>query len=315
MNPASSPATSNVILNVYKEVSWTSHDAVARVRRILKERRVGHAGTLDPLANGVLLMGVGKGTKLLPYLTDLPKRYSGTLVFGRRTSTGDSGGATVARGEVPEIDAATLQQAADSFLGASRQVPPMVSAIKQGGRRLYDLARKGIEVERPARPIEIFRFRIVSVELPRVDFEVECGKGTYVRTLVEDLASRVGALATVEALSRTGVGPFSAEESCRIIADPCRDKAGLMSRAISPSEALAHLPSVRIEPRWIHRVRQGGVPPRSGLLPDGEISPERPVRLLGPEHELLALGRWEMLPGPADRAPADSCTLRLERVI
>lgn len=307
--------TTDVVIDVYKEVSWTSHDAVSRVRRILKERRVGHAGSLDPLASGVLLVGVGRGTKVLPYLMDLGKSYRGTFVFGRRTSSGDSGGETVAEGEIPCIDAAALQEHADTFLGVYRQVPPMVSAIKHQGKRLYDLARKGIEVPRTARPVSIDRFRILTVELPRVDFEVDCGKGTYVRTLVEDLAARCGALATVEALSRSAVGPFRIEDACRLICDPCRERAGLLAHAISPARALSHLQEVRVASSWIHRVREGGVPPRSGLQFVGEVIPEAPVRLLGPEQELLALGRWELLPGPADRSPLDSCTLRLERVL
>lgn len=310
-----SRVSTDVVLNVYKEVSWTSHDAVSRVRRILKERRVGHAGSLDPLASGVLLIGVGRGTKVLPYLMDLGKSYRGTFVFGRRTSSGDSGGETIAEGEVPKIDAAALQAHADTFLGETRQVPPMVSAVKHEGKRLYELARKGVEVPRAARPVLIERFEILSVDLPRVDFELDCGKGTYVRTLVEDLAARVGALATVEALSRIAVGSFRIEDSCRLICDPCQERDGLLAQAISPVRALAHLPEVRVASGWIHRVREGGVPPRSGLTVEGEVIPETPVRLVGPEQELLALGRWELMPGPADRSPLDSCTLRLERVL
>lgn len=308
-------ASTDVVLNVYKEVSWTSHDAVSRVRRILKERRVGHAGSLDPLASGVLLVGVGRGTKVLPYLMDLGKSYRGTFVFGRRTASGDSGGETIAEGEIPRIDAPALQAHADTFVGRSQQIPPMVSAVKHKGKRLYDLARKGIEVERAPRIVTIDRFQIVAIDLPRVDFEVDCGKGTYVRTLVEDLAARLGALATVEALSRTAVGPFLIEDACRLICDPCWERSGLLAQAISPARALAHLPEVRVAPAWIHRVREGGVPPRSGLSFDGKVEPETPVRLLGPEQELLALGRWEWMPGPADRPLLDSCTLRLERVL
>src|SRR5690606_6011024 len=196
-----------------------------------------------------------------------------------------------------------------------QQIPSMVSAVKHKGKRLYDLARQGVEVERAPRTVTIERFLIVAVDLPRVDFELDCGKGTYVRTLVEDLAARVDALATVEALSRTAVGPFRIEDACRLICDPCRERAGLLAQAISPARALAHLPEVRVAPAWIHRVREGGVPPRSGISFEGEVQPETPVRLRGPQQELLALGRWEWMPGPADRAPSDACTLRLERVL
>lgn len=307
--------TPGCALNVYKEVSWTSHDAVARVRRILSESRVGHAGTLDPLASGVLLIGVGRATKLLSYLMELPKTYRGTFVLGRRTSTGDSGGATVERSAVPALDLAQAQAAAQAFLGSQDQVPPMMSAVKQGGQRLYELARKGIEVSRPARRVEVYRFQITAVELPRVDFEVDCGKGTYVRTLVEDLAMKLGTLGSVECLERSAIGPFGIADSVRLISEPGSRRDGLLAKAIPMSEALRHLPSVRVDARWVHHVRQGVVPPRTGFRFEGPPRPEAPVRVLGPERELLALGWVEILPGPAATPLEDACTLRLERVL
>lgn len=309
------PAASNgFVLNVYKEVSWTSHDAVARVRRILGERQIGHAGTLDPLASGVLLMGVGRGTKLLPYLTELRKEYRGTFLFGVRTSTGDLGGEQLARGPIPDLNRAQVQEIANGFLGRSMQIPPMVSAVKHEGRRLYELARKGIEVERQPRPVEIFRFEILAVDPPRVDFLLECGRGTYVRTLVEDVAGRIGTLGAVEALSRTRVGRFESSDSCRLISPPCYEAAGLQERAVSLRDALGNLPEIELDRTWIRRVRQGGVPPWSALHLD--FDPETPatVRLVSPESELVALGRIELRPGPADRPRQESLSLRLERV-
>lgn len=309
------PTAEGFVLNVYKEVSWTSHDAVGKLRQILKIRRIGHAGSLDPLANGVLVAGVGRATKLLPYLMDLPKSYAGTLVLGKRTSTGDLGGEVLEEGPVPEVDLVAAQTAADRFLGIYNQTPPMVSALKRGGQRLYSLARRGIEVEREPRPVRIDGFRIIDVELPRIDFEVDCGKGTYVRTLAEDLAAEFGALATVESLSRTAVGPFRIEDSCRLISPPGSKAEGLRERSISMRDALTHLPAVQIDPRWVHRVRQGGVPPRSGFEFAGHPEPDTPVRLLGPENELLALGRFELHPGPAETPNDDACSLKLERVL
>ena len=302
------------VLNVYKEIPWTSHDAVARVRRILGVRQVGHAGSLDPLAAGVLVVAVGRATKLMPHLMDLGKAYRGTFLFGRRTSSGDSGGEVVETGPVPEVDRERMQVLAREFIGESTQVPPMVSALKQDGRRLYDLARAGIQVERAPRRIHVSRFEILSVELPRVDFELECGKGTYVRTLVEDLAARLPALASIESLVRTKVGPFEVEDSCRLISPPGSEREGLMARAVSMAAAVGHLPAARVDGTYVHHLRRGSVPPWKALRFSQEPAVGSTVRLLGPEAELLAVATVDLLPGPADRPLAQSCTLRLDRV-
>lgn len=303
------------VLNVYKEVSWTSHDAVDRVRRILGTRKVGHAGSLDPLASGVLLLGIGRGTKLVGYLQELPKRYRGTILLGKRTSTGDLGGQVIEEAPIPRVSDEELQAAAHTFEGSYEQVPPMVSAVKHQGRRLYELARRGIEVERKARVVEIHAFRIVDVDLPRIDFEVDCGRGTYIRTLAEDLGLRLGTVGVVESLTRTAIGPFEVEDSCRLISAPCHERAGLLERSVSMGAALRHLPAARVDARWIHRIRQGGLPPRNDIRIEGALEPESSVRVVGPEEELLALARVEMLPGPVDRDPASACSLRLERVL
>jgi tRNA pseudouridine55 synthase len=302
------------VLNVYKEIPWTSHDAVGRVRRILGERQVGHAGSLDPFACGVLVVAVGRATKLVQHLMELSKGYKGTFLFGRRTNTGDAAGEILEEGPVPEVDLKTVQDIAQGFLGSIQQVPPMVSALKHEGRRLYDLAREGIEVERAPRSVRVDRFTITAVELPRVDFELECGRGTYVRTLVEDLASRLKALAMIESLTRTRVGPFGVADSCRLISPPCDQAEGLIERSCSMAEAIAHLPGAMVDARWIHRLRQGGMPPMTALRFRAQPRPGETVRLLGPGGELLALAAVELVPGPADRPIEESCALTLERV-
>ncbi len=302
------------VLNVYKEIPWTSHDAVGRIRRILGERRVGHAGSLDPFATGVLVIGVGRGTKLMSYLVDLPKAYRGTMLLGRRTDSGDMAGRLVEEGPVPAIDREGLQKLADQFLGRTMQIPPMVSAVKHEGRRLYDLARKGIAVEREARPIRIDRFTIVDVDLPRVDFEVECGRGTYVRTLVEDLAAKVQALATIESLTRTSVGGFHVADSVRIISPPGNAPDGLRSSAVSMSGALGHLPAAKVDGHWIRRLKQGMAPPWKWLEFDSQPRLDQTIRLLGREGELLAIATLDLLPGPADRPIDMAASVRLDRV-
>jgi len=308
-----SNSPSGFVLNVYKEIAWTSHDAVARIRKILDTRRVGHAGTLDPLANGVLVVGVGRATKLLQHLVELPKTYRGTLRFGVRTASGDGGGRLVETGPIPDRDLAALQTVAREFAGGYEQIPPMVSAVKQKGKRLYDLAREGKTVQRDPRYVKIERFDLLRYDSPRVDFEVKCGKGTYVRTLVEDLADRLGTVAAIESLTRIAIGPFTVEDSARLISRPGSQRAGLKAAAIPMGEALAHLPQIAIREPWVQKLRHGVLPPQSEFELDPALQGSC-VRLLGPEEELLGLGRIEegLTQDPIDRLAAS--VLRLEKV-
>ncbi|MFC1573491.1 tRNA pseudouridine(55) synthase TruB [Candidatus Eisenbacteria bacterium] len=223
------------VLNVFKESPWTSHDAVARVRRILKFRKVGHTGTLDPFATGVLLCCVGRATKLSNVLMDLPKEYEGWMRFGVKTNTGDSSGEVLQTWEMSPPPLERLREAARSLEGEILQVPPMVSALKHQGQRLYKLARKGITVERQPRKVRVNSFEILAVEGPRVTFRVRCARGTYVRTLVEDFAELLGAGANVEELERTAVGPFRAADAVRI--DPPPEAAELIAKAVPMAEA------------------------------------------------------------------------------
>ena len=198
---------------VDKQAGWTSHDVVARARKVLGERRVGHAGTLDPDATGVLLLGVGRATRLLRFLTALPKTYTGEVVFGRETSTLDSSGETTATHEMT-LAMEDVATAAATLTGPIMQVPPMVSALKVDGRRLHELAREGIEVERAARPVTVYRFDVESTPDPLVyRVEVECSSGTYVRSLAADLGHALGGGAHLRALRRTRIGSFGENEA------------------------------------------------------------------------------------------------------
>jgi tRNA pseudouridine55 synthase len=245
---------------------------------------------------------------------DQPKEYRGTMLLGRRTTSGDSGGEMVDERPVPDLDIESLRREAAGFVGETMQVPPMVSALKHDGKRLYDLARKGIEVERSARPVRIDRFDIIRLDPPRIDFELGCGRGTYVRTLVEDFAGRLGTVAMVEALMRTRVGPFEAADSCRLISAPGNTRAGLFAQAISMAAAVPHLVEGRVGDRWAQRLRHGGVPPVRGVTFREQPVPGAAVRLVGADGDLLAVARLDWAPGPADRPIEDSCCLRLERV-
>lgn len=201
-------------LVVDKPAGWTSHDVVARCRRQLAMRRVGHAGTLDPDATGVLVVGVGRATRLLRYASLLGKSYVGEVVLGVATTTLDASGEVTGRAEMSHVDLARVREAARSLTGRIEQVPPMVSAVKVGGRRLHELAREGVEVERSPRPVEVRDFEVFETGEPSVyAILVDCSSGTYVRVLAADLGSRLGGFAHLRSLRRVAVGSFRDTEA------------------------------------------------------------------------------------------------------
>lgn len=201
---------------VDKPAGWTSHDVVAKSRGLLGTRKVGHAGTLDPDATGVLLLGVGRATKLLRYLSPLGKCYVGEVVLGTETNTLDSSGEVTATHEMGVVELADVVAAASGFVGDIEQVPPMVSAVKVGGKRLHELARQGIEVEREARPVTVRRLDVSAGpagETGVFTIDVACSSGTYVRTLAADIGHALGGGAHLRNLRRTSVGPFTLDDA------------------------------------------------------------------------------------------------------
>jgi tRNA pseudouridine55 synthase len=196
------------LLLVNKPAGWTSFDVVNKIRRASGIRKVGHAGTLDPLATGLLIICTGPRTRELQSFTGLDKEYRVTMRLGERTASFDAATPVIERRETSDITEERIRGVLAEFVGPQRQIPPMYSAVKVGGRRLYTLARKGVEVAREAREIEIRSMRPVTVNPPDVTFDVECSKGTYVRTLVEDIGLRLGCGAHVTALERTRIGPY-----------------------------------------------------------------------------------------------------------
>jgi tRNA pseudouridine55 synthase len=199
---------------VDKDAGWTSHDVVAKSRGLLGTRKVGHSGTLDPDATGVLLLGVGRVTRLLKYLTALPKTYTCEIVFGTETSTLDAAGEVTATHDMSGLTFAQVEAAVPQLTGDIMQIPPMVSAVKIDGKRLHQLAREGIEVERAPRPVTIHRFTVAPTSDPLVvTAEVECSSGTYVRTLAADLGHALGGGAHLRELRRTAIGSFTLAEA------------------------------------------------------------------------------------------------------
>ena len=226
------------VLLIDKDGGCTSHDVVNKVRRILKIRSVGHAGTLDPLATGLLVILVGKATKLSQYLMSLDKVYTGEFVLGVETNSQDSEGEVVAQLPIPEgLDAESLQKQMNSFLGDQYQTPPMFSAKKVNGIPLYKLARQGQEVAREPRFINISRFALTNFESPRGAFELACTKGTYVRTVCHDLGKRIGCGAHMTALRRTVSGKFDVKNAITIDRLQQMNPTAIKKQLISVAEA------------------------------------------------------------------------------
>lgn len=205
----------NGIVNVYKEKGYTSFDVVAKLRGILKTRKIGHTGTLDPDAEGVLPVCLGKATKVCDLLTDKNKEYEAVMLLGKVTDTQDITG-TVLREAPVAVTEDEVREAVMGFVGDYMQIPPMYSALKVNGKKLCDLARQGVTVERAPRPVQILSTEILSVDLPRVHMRVECSKGTYIRTLCQDIGEKLGCGACMESLLRTRVSEFALEDALRL---------------------------------------------------------------------------------------------------
>jgi tRNA pseudouridine55 synthase len=212
-----SPSTPDGVLLVDKAAGMTSHDVVALVRRRLQIRKVGHCGTLDPIATGLLLLTLGRGTKIQDLLMAEDKEYSGTIVLGVTTSSQDREGQIISQREVPNLPSEQIRAAFEKFRGDFYQMPPMVSAIKHGGVPLYKLARQGKTVEREPRLVHVYRYSIDRIALPEIDFTVVCSKGFYVRTYAHDIGEALGCGAHLGALRRTKSGRFDVANAVSVI--------------------------------------------------------------------------------------------------
>jgi len=276
-----------------KPAGPTSHDLVLAVRRRVRGVRVGHAGTLDPAATGVLLLLLGKATKLAETLMDETKEYEATIRLGRETDSGDAAGAVTREygGALPEK--AALRAAIERFVGEIEQVPPMVSAIKVGGRRLYDLAREGKTVPREARRVRVERLDLLEWAPPLARVRVVCGRGTYIRALAMDIGAALGVGGTLDALCRTRVGPYRAENALSHHDFAEALAMGTWSRHLIPmGEALAHLPSVVVTDEARPRLLHGQPTAGGGIVsyPAG-LAAGAKLRVLDTRGRLLATAR------------------------
>jgi tRNA pseudouridine55 synthase len=251
---------------VDKPAGWTSHDVVAKSRGLLGTRKVGHAGTLDPDATGVLLLGVGKGTKLLRFLSPLGKAYVGEMVLGVETSTLDAAGEVTATHDMAGTSLEQVRAAAAAFVGPIEQIPPMVSAVKVGGKRLHELARQGIEVERAPRPVTIHSLEVLpgpSDDPLVLTLAVTCSSGTYIRTLAADIGTALGGGAHLRNLRRTSVGPFTLAEAV-----PLEEVGPEVVRPLA--DAVRHLAVASVDDEAASAVAVGKVLERGPLGLEGD---------------------------------------------
>ena len=244
---------SDGIFNVLKPPGMTSHDVIAFLRRVLNTKKVGHGGTLDPDAAGVLPVFTGTATRLLEFAVEGRKQYLVEVTLGKQTDTGDDSGSVVKEMPVPEFTEETLQKVLQSFLGKQKQLPPMYSAIKINGQKLYQLARKGVEVERELRDIEVYKLELLNFTATTITLAVDCSKGTYIRVLGEDIATALGTCGTMSFLLRTQVGSYLLNESHtlqEIAADPA-------SCVEAPVTAVDHLPKLVLTDNQAARITNG----------------------------------------------------------
>lgn len=257
------------LLNVNKSAGMTSRDVVNRVQRIVRPSKAGHAGTLDPLAEGVLVICIGAATRLIQYVQQMPKRYTGTFLLGRQSDTEDVEGEVIELVDPPQPSPAEIENVLPQFIGTIQQRPPAYSALKVGGRRAYDLARAGQLVELEPRPITITDIRLVKYEYPELVLDVTCGSGTYIRSLGRDIAEALGTAAVMSALTRTAIGEFRLEQACRL--DQLTAES-IAEHLLPPLTAVAALPQIQLNDDEARRLGNGLTIADRFDLKDNEIA-------------------------------------------
>ncbi len=270
----------NGLLNVNKPAGITSHDAVVRVRRMAKQRKIGHAGTLDPLATGVLILCLGKATRLVEYVMGQPKKYEAVIRLGQTTDSYDADGEIVAEAEV-DIQPDQIKAALPEFLGEIWQTPPIYSAIKRGGKPLYKLARQGKAVTVEPRRITIYQAVMTDFQTPHLSLQIRCGTGTYIRSLAHDLGQKLGCGGHLAALRRTAVGEFTVEDGVsldELTAD------NLPAALLPPDAAVAHLPAINVTDADVVELSFGRFILRRKEQPMAEL-----VRVYAPNERFIGL--------------------------
>jgi tRNA pseudouridine55 synthase len=298
-------------LVVDKPDGITSHDVVAKIRRICHTKRVGHTGTLDPFATGVLPLALGDATKAIPYLDEAEKEYQAVMRLGITTDSQDYTGKILCENKIPIVTETVLQGVFSQFTGTILQTPPMFSAVKVGGTPLYKRARMGEEIERAAREITIYSLTVSSVNIPYISFSVRCSRGTYVRTLASDIGDALGCGAHLARLRRVRSGPFGEEMSYPIETIVSMVNEGRLAGAlISTNRALSHIREMELSEAGASKVRHGALPGASGIIgyPEGGFRDEQLLRLVR-DNKLMAIAV-----NHGCEYPSNGKTLRLLRV-
>ena len=283
----------DIIISLNKPKGITSQDAVTKVKRILNIKKAGHTGTLDPMATGLLLVCVNKATRLASYFTDLDKDYRAVMKLGESTDTQDAEGTVTASSDKVDFDDSTIRDAFKAFEGKILQQPPMFSALKHKGKALYKYARKGIEIERKPREINIYNIKLLKINIPYIEFSVRCSKGTYIRTLCYDIGQKLGTEAHMSELERTAIGSFKVNESLN--PDELRsaaERAQLNEGVHTLNEALYWMPEFKLRKEQVMPVIHGN----PITLKESELSEEyekgTDIRITSPDGALLAIGSY-----------------------
>lgn len=282
------------ILPIHKPADFTSHDVVAKTRGILRMKRIGHTGTLDPAVTGVLPLCLGRATRMVEYLQELPKEYEATLVLGVATDTEDLTGSVTEKLERVQVTEAQLKEVLNRFLGTISQIPPMYSALKQNGKRLYELAREGVTVERAPREVTIYELELLhfdnSKDHPELTFRALCSKGTYIRTLCVDIGRALGVPAVMKQLKRTMSAGITESHCLTLEEVAVRVQNGTLQEALLPvDEAVRHLPAHTVHESRLKGALQGQRLPRSAVEPPA--APGSLFRLYSPEQVFLGIYR------------------------
>ena len=283
----------NGIISIHKEKGYTSHDVVAKLRRIVGQKKIGHTGTLDPDATGVLPVCFGKATKLCDMLTDKNKTYETVLLLGQVTDTQDVSGQVLESRDITNVTEEQVRNIAATFVGDILQVPPMYSALKVNGKKLYELAREGIEVERKARPVTILEIEIKEINLPRVTMKVSCSKGTYIRTLCHDIGQALGCGACMEQLVRTKVSRFELQESVTLARVEEYQNAGRIQELLTPIDAMfSAYEAVSLKEEFLPLVYNGNVFMPKHLGQPIALEDGKKVRVYNEKNQFLAIYKY-----------------------
>jgi tRNA pseudouridine55 synthase len=282
----------NGLLPVHKEAGMTSHDVIYKLRRITDARKVGHTGTLDPGASGLLLICFGRATKLTQFLTEWDKSYRATITLGATSDTLDADGTITPGTNIPELSRGEIESILSEFTGRITQKVPAYSAVKVDGRELYKYARKGVEVETPSREVEISELELINFDPPQLEVMVRCSKGTYIRVLADDMGRKIGCGAYLQSLVRCSLGPFELECALSLTDVEKRHESGSLEKSVIPIQDILDFPVISIRNGARDTIKNGGMPGRSDIIGHyGDFQPGDLISMADELGEIMAIGK------------------------